>query len=666
MRGRRRHVGNKWADRPAPRVAQRWLLVSISTAALPHLFTLWPWISASLVICVVWRALAMSGRVALPKRALLTAITLAAATAVVTGSGMLLGRETGTALLAVMTGLKLLETRCNRDVMLSICLGFLLVATYFFQQQSLWVVGYLGVAALLLVATMIALNHGADAPRRSEVLRPAAALLLQALPIMVVLFLMVPRLAGPLWGHGDPGTGVTGLSNVMAPGSIGKLVLSDELAFRVRFEGPAPTADQLYWRGPVLWEHSAGVWREGEVQGLRPPAVAARGAATDYSVLLEASGSRWLPALDMPLRRANADTYRGPAGELMALRRARGRRSYRVSSALNYQLQGELPAAAREAALQLAPGDAPRLRAMVETWQSEGATGAEIVRRALALIREQPFRYTLEPPPLSGDPVDSFFFDTRAGYCEHFAGAFAVLMRAAGIPARIVTGYLGAHQNPIAGHWLVYQADAHAWTELWLPNRGWVRVDPTAAIAPDRVESDLRSRLAAGGLAADSTVTGADWLFQLTMGWDALEERWNRWVIGYDYRNQRELWDGLEHARSLLLPAGIGLGVVIALSGWALSRRAQGQSTACPIDRAFKRCCRRLARVGLARAPHEGPASYARRVSAARPDLALAIHRIARLYQRLAYAPENRRSQDAVRELIEAVARFRPRPIKAG
>lgn len=655
-------AGTRWPDQVAPVVAQRWLLVGVSAAALPHLFSLWSWISVCIVACVLWRGLALSGRVGLPKRGLLAAITLAAAAAVVTSSGMLLGRETGTALLAVMTGLKLLETRRNRDVMLTIFLGFLLVATYFFQQQSLWVLSYLGGTALLLVATMIALNRGLDGPRPGEVLRPAAVLLLQALPIMVVLFVMVPRLAGPLWGHMDPGTGITGLSNIMTPGSIRSLVLSDELAFRVRFEGQVPKAEQLYWRGPVLWQHEGGVWREGEVRELRPPEIASRGAASDYSVLLEANGTRWLPALDMPLRGSNPDAYRGPAGELMALRRVAGRRTYRVSSALEYQLQRVLPAATREAALQLAPGDAPRLRAMVETWQSEGAAGADLVRRALALIRDQPFRYTLEPPPLSGDPIDSFFFDTRAGYCEHFASAFAVLMRAAGIPARIVTGYLGAHQNPIAGHWLVYQADAHAWTELWLPQQGWVRVDPTAAIAPERVESNLRTRFAAGGVTANSAAAGAaDWLFRLAMSWDALEERWNRWVIGYDHRTQRTLWDGLADAAALLLPAGVALSVIIALSVWVSSWRARVSS---PADRAFQRFCRRLGRAGHPRSPTEGPASYARRVAAARPDLALGVQRISRLYERLTYAPEARRSHEAMRDLVQTVARFRPRPAK--
>jgi transglutaminase-like putative cysteine protease len=662
MVGRR---GQDWANEAPDGYAQWWLIAALSLAVLPHLFRLPPWITLTVVVTLSWRALAQARRVPLPGRGLLALLTVLTAGAVVASSGALLGPTTGTALLAVMTGLKLLETRRKRDAVLSTYLGFLLVATYFFVRQEPWVLLYLVATVLALLSTLVALNRSAGTVRSArEVLRPAATLMLQALPLMVALFLLVPRLPGPLWGHSEQGVGITGLSEEMAPGSISQLVLSDDLAFRTRFQGTVPPLDAMYWRGPVLWEYQLGVWRQGPTQELPPPVlVAAAGTAIDYSVLLEPHGTRWLPALDMPLPGKTAGAHRGAAGELLALRRVDERRSYQASSQTRYQLQAVLPPRIRQAGLQLAAAEAPRLRALAAAWRAEGLDDSGIVRQALDLIRQQPFRYTLEPPALQGDPVDSFFFDTRAGFCEHYASAFTVLMRAAGIPARVATGYLGAHPNPLSRHWLVYQADAHAWSEVWLAGRGWVRVDPTAAVAPGRVQGGLRMGLEPGRIVDPlaGRLPGA-WLYRLAMGWDALEERWNRWVLGYDRAAQHRLWLELRSAAGWLLPvAAAGLVLAAALLWW------QGRPPARPAaETAFARYCARLARVGLARRPSEGPRDFGRRVAKARPDLAQRALRITSLYERLTFAPPRSVSPRALEELLRLVAQFRPRPPQCG
>jgi transglutaminase-like putative cysteine protease len=639
-------------------VAQWWLLGGLALAILPHLFALTPWMSLTVVGAVLWRTLAQVGRLPLPGRWLLALLTVLVASAVVASTGVLLGRGTGTALLAVMTGLKLLETRRKRDAVLSTYLGFLLVATFFFSHEAPWVVLYLFASTAVLIAALVALNRDQGPVTPLEVMRPAALLILQALPLMALMFLLVPRLPGPLWGRDAQGTAVTGLAETMAPGSISQLLLSEALAFRVRFEGDTPAQERLYWRGPVFWEYAEGVWQPGAARNLPPPLLSAEGPAINYSVLLEAQRGRWLPALDLPVPGATQGSRRGAAGELLALRPVVERRSYQARSLPNATLQHLLPPAIRRAALQLVPDEAPRLRALAERWRGLGLGDQAILDTALGLINQQSFRYTLEPPVLSGDPADSFFFDTRAGFCEHFASAFTVLMRAASIPARIVTGYLGAHRNPLAGYWMVYQADAHAWSEVWIAGRGWVRVDPTAAVAPNRVDSGLRTVLDSNRSGSRLGAAQNTWLFGLAMGWDVLEERWNRWVLGYDQATQRRLWFEMREAANWLIPLIAGaLGIPVLMALWN-RRRARRLG---PIDRAYQRFCNRLARVGLSRQTHEGPRAYTARVVRQRPDLSAPVQRISAVYEQLTYGSPTNPSPGLVQELARLVGKFRPR-----
>jgi transglutaminase-like putative cysteine protease len=435
------------------------------------------------------------------------------------------------------------------------------------------------------------------------------------------------------------------------------------VAFRVVVDGPTPPADQLYWRGPVLWTTDGRRWdpirREFPPPWFREaPTYEMTGEPVRYALTLEPHDERWLFALDLPAA-APAGVNLTADFQLLLPRKAVSRQRYELASHTAYRT-GPLPQVQQRLALQLPPGRNPRSRELARQWSA--LTPAEIVRTALALFRDQPFWYTRQPPLLGDDAIDEFLFDSRRGFCEHYAAAFVTLMRGAGLPARVVTGYQGAEGNPLADYLIVRQSRAHAWAEVWLEGEGWVRVDPTAVIPPQRVETDTdlrRFRTTAAPLVDVDLSWLARNLSRMRYGWDALNNAWNQWVLGYNHERQKELLQrlgllafGWQGALAFLFGA---IGMVLATVALYLLRRGRGRPDA--VVRLYERYCRKLARVGLGRAPHEGPADFARRVAAARPDLARAGDEITTLYIALRYGAAQ---ADALRQLRGAVQRFRP------
>lgn len=597
-----------------------------------------------------------------PNRWHLIGLTLAGGALVYSAYRTLIGQEAGTALLATMLALKVLEVRGARDLRIATALfGFFLVTLFLFSQSA-------GLG-LYLVALMVA-NFAlmADLTVRDPLrpiagaLRIAVRLTLQALPLALVLFVLFPRLSGPLWSINPPVEKArTGVKDWMEPGSITDLVLSGELAFRVRFEGAAPRADQLYWRGPVLWRSDGRRWAPGSLS-LPPPQPRSLADSLAYTVTLEPSGQRWLFALDLPAQAPPNARITGDF-QVLAERPVAESIRYRMESALSYHT-GALSAEEERAGLALPGNVTDRMRELVAGWQARAARPHELVELALSHFREEPFYYTLAPPRLGSNPVDQFLFQTRRGFCEHYAGAFAMLMRIAGIPSRVVLGYHGGELNPMGGHYIVRQSDAHAWTEVWLADRGWVRVDPTAAIAPERVEaSELLSALAGGAPArfqGEPPEALMRWLHQLRLLADAADARWYDWVVGYSNLRQQRLLDafGLGALREYGLAAGMLLASTIVL-GLIVSTLARGDTQRDALERLYRRFCRRLARIGLHRAPSEGPLAFGRRVSAQRPDLRPEIEAFLALYLPLRYGgPERPGDLPALRR---ALAAFRPR-----
>lgn len=642
-----------------------WLVAAMVLAAAPHVVRLPPWIPLLFCALCLWRLALPDPRApGLPGgvRGLLLRVALGALIlgGVAASYGTLTGRDAGVALLVLLAGMKLAELRGERDYFVAVLIGLFLLLTNFFFIQSLTSAAYLGLAATAFLGALISANDGRPEvfPRRR--LRLAATMLLQALPLMLLLFLLFPRISGPLWGMPrDARAGSTGLDDQMTPGAISQLSLSDEVAFRVEFDGAMPDRSALYWRGPVLW-FTDGVKWVPDALGAGTPELRTAGTGVSYTVTLEPTGKQWLFALEQSVR---APAQAAFTHDLQLRTRApiQNRVRYSQTSHPDYELRGADAAELRRA-LQLPPGRHARALALAAEWRAAEADPARIVARALSLFNEQEYYYTLSPPALLEDAVDQFLFDTRQGFCEHYAAAFVVLMRGAGIPARVVTGYQGGAVNPVGNYLIVRQRDAHAWTEVWLERRGWVRVDPTAAVAPQRIRGGIESALPESvldvPLGLEDSIIARDLWERMRFTWDAMNNRWNQWVLGYD-RNRQSLFlrrigfDRVE-TRELVIGLAVTVGtVLIALAAWVMRG---GGGRADPARRAWDRFCRRLARRGVTRAPVEGPVAFAHRAAAALTGSAVEIGEVTRLYVAVRYGNRG----DLLGALRRAVARFRP------
>lgn len=651
---------------PLQRLAVLRLLGVLAIVLGPHLVRIPPWAVLLVAGVMLWRLLAALRGWPLLPRPLRILLTLAAFAGIYGSFGRVSGQTAGVALITVMAALKLTELRARRDTMVMVFLMYFMLITHFLFSQAPWTALYLLGCTGLITAVLIDANHpGAALPLRT-VLRLGGVLVLQALPLMVVIFVLFPRIPGPLWGlPSDSGAARGGLSDSMSPGDIASLIQSDEVAFRVRFDGPAPPMRERYWRGPVFARFDGRRWDAGPAarEGLAPTAELS-GPAIGYEIVLEPNRMPWLLALELPARIGlPADAELTPDYQLvLAQGEVRERRLYRLQSHPRHRLQPVLPAALRERTLQLPKGSNPRTLALGQRWRAQGLRGHALIDAALQRFRSEAYYYTLQPPTLGRDGVDEFLFDTRRGFCEHYAGSFTLLMRAAGLPARVVTGYLGGEANEIGGYYIVRQSDAHAWSEVWLEGEGWLRVDPTAAVAPERVERGLGSALAGDALLPsflDPTRRRGLGL-QLAARWDWANAQWNRWVLGYGPELQQAVLRriGLVDWGAMMLALTGLTAVMLAVMGLIVLRQSQRSSRRDPALREWQRLQRRLARAGLHGQPFEGPLGYARRVEAWRPDLAEATALALRHYLALRYLDSKDRSE--LRALRAAVARVRP------
>jgi transglutaminase-like putative cysteine protease len=624
---------------PNPAIQLRhlfWLLAGLALVAAPHTPRLPWWLNLLALILVAWRVYLGVGERALPMKWLLALFVAGGMFGVYLTYRTIFGRDSGVALLLVFLSLKLLETHTARDAMVLILLTYFLALTNFFYSQTLPTAGLMLVSVLVNTASLV--NFAAPGRALRANLKTAGVLLAQAVPVMLILFFLFPRVQGPLWGlPQDAYSGVTGLSDSMSPGLISRLSQSDAIAFRVKFEQDAPPRPQLYWRGPVFWHFDGRTWRAGQYRPFGQVKFEAEGKPYDYEVTLEPHNHNWLFALELgakvpPNANITADNV------LVSRTPVRNRVRYDMRSYTNVTARGNDDADELEPALQLPRGFNPRARKLAEEWAASLNTDAAIARRALSYFREQGFVYTLEPPLLGRDSVDEFLFGTKSGFCEHYASSFVFLMRAAGVPARVVTGYQGGEINPVDQYMIVRQSDAHAWAELWLKGRGWVRFDPTAAASPVRVESGVAAAVPATDPLPLMARTTLIWLREARYNWDALANKWNQLVLGYNPERQREFltrvgmnepsWENM----AFTLFWGIG-GLLALLTAWLLRHIR----TADPVQRLWLRFCAKLGRKGSARAPHEGPADFVARAAEGHPDKAESIRAIGERYIALRY-----------------------------
>lgn len=641
------------ADTQPTRQPLLWLLPPL-LVGLPHAAHLPLWLTGVCAALWLWRLFLALGDRPVPAPWVRIGLALAAVAMILAQFGVFIGRNGGVPLLVLLLFVKLMEADTWRHQRFALLLSYFVALSVFLYDQSLSMSVYLFAVAWLTTAALAQLQPLAGADIRPHLLT-AGRLMLAGMPLALALFLFFPRIEGPLWLlPSAEQAGRTGLSDSMQPGDISRLILSDAIAFRARFEGPPPEPNTLYWRGPVLARFDGRTWRAMADQGQMRVEAQGQGPALRYVLTLEPHERTWLFTLGLPVG-LPPDTRLIAGMQLVSRTPVTQRRRIELTSHPQYRLAAHAPEL-REA-LELPPGYNPATRALAQSWRQAEGDPRRLLERALALFRRD-FSYTLSPPPLGVHGVDDFLFSTRRGFCEHYASAFVFLMRAAGVPARVVTGYLGGEVNPVDGHLVVRQSDAHAWAEVWLPDAGWVQVDPTASVAPARVERGLAAALPSAEIPPVLASLHRPWLRALRQTWEALNNGWNQWVLGYNLERQLRLLAGLSprlaaHAWQFSIAVVLVGLAVMAWLAWVGGRAR----TRDPAVRLYNRCVARLSRLGIERLASEGPQTFANRVARARPDLAAAVGEISALYARARYAED----ATTLRALARAVRRFRPR-----
>ena len=612
------------------------LATAVAATIATHVSHLPAWLTPALAFIVAARAWWRRSHEGAVAAAIRLPLALALLAAIVGEYGNVLGRDPGSAFGCGLLALKLLETETPRDarVALGFC-AFVLMSALLFEQSLTFTL----LVCAVLVLQVAAFNRLEPAPlpdrkplRHSLTL--AARLVLAAIPLALAGFILVPRLGSPLWGspNGDA-SARTGLSDSMAPGQFTDLMIDDSPAFRVAFDGAPPAPSAQYFRTIVLSDFDGTTWTRALSGRHRNAAPRSSGGTLfDYRITLEPTQQRWLPALDVPVA-APDDAALAGDDTIIANRPVVQPREYRVRSAVSATDTAALPAWQRQRLLRLPQETAPRARALAAQWREQSTDDDAVVQHALALFHAS-FTYTLSPPLLGRDSVDEFLFDTRKGFCEHYASAFVFLMRAAGIPARVVTGYQGGWWNGSGNYLLVRQSDAHAWAEVWRDGRGWLRVDPTAAVSPARIERG------AAQVNDAATWTQANWLRELRNRIDIVNRLWTQGVIRFDGLRQRALLANVGITRSeggdlLLILSGVLAFAMLVATIWAMRGARDDRGDA--LDRTWSRLRGELGKAGFAVKPSQGPAALAASVRVRDAALARSLHPLVEEYARLRY-----------------------------
>lgn len=628
-------------DDPTQRLL--WVVGALALALLPHVANVPIWIVLFAAVTAAWRIAAQVRGWRLPPKWLRIVVVVLAVVSVLAGYRTLNGLEAGTALLVLMAASKLLETKDRRDLTVLLFISFVLLFAALLYEQGLMQLPYMLVAVWLLTATLMRVHQTTSRMPMREALRMTAKMLLLSVPVAVAFFLLFPRLPGQFWALPARAGATSGISDEISPGDVSELSLSSSIAFRATFTGtPPPPAAERYWRGVVLHDFDGRTWRRTRGRFSTPPTVEPAGQEYDYRITLEPNNRNWLFALDLPTRWPATRAFQSYDFQLLSAETISSPTSYRVRSHTQYTMTSELPMMQRNMDTAL-PGERnPRTRELARTLRAEHPDTVEFVQAVLQKFRNEEYFYTLEPPRLEADSVDDFLFNTRRGFCEHFASAFTALMRAGGVPARIVAGYQGGQYNPMGDYLIVRQSDAHAWSEVWIEGRGWVRVDPTAAVAPERIEQGLDAAVPENEPVPGRMFGGNRMVLNLQLAWDALNSAWQNNVVEYDDTLQRSLFSSLGfddvdwRSLGLLLAASLAV-FFVALSGWLAWRFKPRMQD--PAAQAYAQLCRKLGSRNLPRRPHEGPVDYLTRVGAARPELRADLDELRALYVSLRYGP---------------------------
>lgn len=654
-----------------------WLLAAALVGTIPYVIYLPLWIGCISLVCLFWRFQVALGRWRLPGKWLRALLVFAAGSGVFYQYGTLLGPSAGSSLLVLGYTFKLLETQHRRDGFVVVVLGFVVASALFFFVQSMLATAYIMLLIGLLVAAMISLNQTVTG--KQNVVPLALKLSLQALPLMLVMFLFVPRIA-PIWNLDLGGSRAkTGLSDEVSVGDIATLSQSDELVFRAVFTDENPSKNQLYWRALVLDQYDGKGWSRGRYDMDSPPMVSFKGPNSgwhqqviaqsnpvEYLVMMEATDKPWMFSLDgvtdyardfgysADHRIINAGAISQPLG-------------YTLKSAFNHQLDEQLLEWQRLKNTQLPEKGDEKTRQLAETiWASSNNVEA-YVNKVQEYFSTQGYQYTLRPGQLlSSNKIDEFLFDRKLGFCSHYAGAFVYMMRAVGIPARMVAGYQGGEYNRLGNYWLIHQFDAHAWAEVWVAGEGWKRVDPTAAVSPSRVNAGLeeavsgeQSFLENSPLSA-ARYRGLSWVTQLRYSIDYINYAWYRSVLGYDAKAQLSFlstWLGVvDFKRLAFWLLGLTLALVLLMGLFVLGRSPKRAIN--PLLFEYQRFCHKMAKRGVPRQPQESPQCYAQRLADVFPQQRHELLQIARVFQSHYYGGSdesleiNQKTKQVIRALV--------------
>ena len=627
------------------------------TAAVNWHHLAW-WCLPLLVLASAWHARAAMRGHALPGRFARIGLAVILTCGVLLSYRTLNGLTAGATLLAAMTAAKLFEARSLRDwhVINGATLFLLLAACL--DRQQFWRLPVYALCLWLSASSLRGLAGGAALPT-TTLLRESARQLLYAVPLAVVLFLFFPRLPGAFWALPVESSAVTGLSDEMTPGAIARLVESDEPALRVRFAGALPPARERYWRGPVLHDFDGATWRRHRSAVVAAAALELRGPVYHYSATIEANTHKTVIALEMTTPPSTAGVSYTDDSQLLSRQAFSQAQSFDLTAYPLATRPAELTASMRRTDLALPGNRNPRALALAVRLRAAAVDDAAYLASVLEYFRQGDFEYTLTPQRLGRNSIDDLLFSTRQGFCGHYASAFVDLMRAGGVPARVITGYQGGEWNPIGHYLTVRQSDAHAWAEVWLPGRGWLRADPTAVVAPQRLSREMLAFEDDAGREGERFGGSARWLTTVLQSWDAVNAWWQDDVVGFNFARQLKLADWLGFGdrdwQTLAVALGAGMAAWLLWIAWSLRRIARAARPDA-LGRAWRRIEQRLAGAGQPRAAHEGVLAYCERLALTHPTVAAAVTPLARQYAGLRYGPPT--DLEKLREFTRAARRF--------
>lgn len=688
-RKRTRAAANAHLDPAAayniPRFAFVWLLIAISAVLLPHVARMPFWLTAICVMCIAGRLLIYQGRMSFPSSRVKTVIVLIMLVLVISRFGRdVFSTDATVGVLLTGITLKLLEMQRKRDVLMVLYLCYFTIIAQFIYSQSIPVALYMGVAVLIITSALMSLNQTQDNQSPWRTLRYSSLILIQSVPLMLAIFVLFPRIA-PLWSVPlQTSAGRTGLDDSMKPGDIGNLARSAEVAFRVKFESEPPPYNQLYWRAITMEVFNGEEWRSGGPSA-RPPQPLGPGAdelrrwyeelevsgpPIAYNVIMEPTNENWVFTLMAP-RIVDERLMMSSDYQVFSPRRITNRYSYDVRTYLEYRAEAEAGGPEQARALNLPVSNNRAAREFAERLHAETGRDNEAYARAvLDYFGSEAFTYTLSPALLGPSPVDDFLFNTQEGFCEHYASAFTFLMRAAGIPARVVTGYMGGEYNPYDETLTVRQYDAHAWSEIWLEGRGWVRYDPTSVVAPQRIElgSDAALEQEEGFLNDQGfsllRFRNNQLFNELRYRIEMIDYAWNRFVLNYDQDMQYRFFSRLfgEVTKFKILMAVLGFMAITMGAVLFTMFRTSPETALDPASRHYLRFCRMLAGAGYVRKTGETPTHFMQRIGTIRPQWRSALEEITLAYMELAYRPAGdgaRENSEKLKALKRKVRRFR-------